>query len=96
MSESQLIHLLTISTIILFVVAIVSIILLTVLFKQNNELSMMNKIVFENEQDLANKLDEAVNALIETNNTLIGHNPDGKFNIQISLNRKVIKAITEK
>jgi uncharacterized membrane protein affecting hemolysin expression len=90
MSESQLIHLLAISTIILFVIAIVSIILLTVLFKQNNELRRMNMIVFENEQHLANQLDEVVNALEQTNNTLIGLN-DSKFNIQIKLNRLAIR-----
>lgn len=92
MSESQLIHLLAISTIILFVIAIVSIILLTVLFKQNNKLHEMNCICFSNEQDLANKLEEAVNALEQTNNTLIGMQ-DIRFNIQIQLNRNVIKAI---
>lgn len=92
MSESQLIHLLAISTIILFVIAIVSIILLTVLFKQNNTLHQMNAICFSNEQDLANKLEEAVNALEQTNNTLIGMQ-DIRFNIQIQLNRNVIKAI---
>lgn len=90
MSESQLIHLLAISTIILFVIAIVSIILLTVLFKQNNELRRMNMIVFENEQHLANQLDEVVNALEQTNNTLIGLN-DSRFNIQIKLNRLAIR-----
>jgi uncharacterized membrane protein affecting hemolysin expression len=90
MLEPQTPHLFLISTIILLVLFLVALVLLIVLFKQNNELRRMNMIVFENEQHLANQLDEVVNALEQTNNTLIGLN-DSKFNIQIKLNRLAIR-----
>lgn len=91
MSESNEIFLT--ATIFLLFIVIVSIIVFIFLVKQNIELKRLNDFYSQREKDLSEMLEEATNALEQTNNNMIGNNPNGKFNIQITLNRSIIKNV---
>lgn len=93
MSESQIIHLLVIGVFILVSLLCVLIIIALKLSKNNNELIEIADTAFSNEQQLKNDLEEVVNALHSTNHFLIAYNENGRFNISITQNRRMIKRI---
>ena len=60
------------------------------LFKNNKELTDITETCFENEQRLANKLENVHTALKDTNIDLQRHNQEHIFNIRIRLNNGIL------
>jgi len=60
------------------------------LFKNNKELTDITETCFENEQRLANKLENVHEALKDTNIELQRHNQEHIFNIRIRLNNGIL------
>ena len=94
MSDSQTIHLLVIAIFILCFLLTALIITALHFSKKNNDLVEIADTVFANEQQLKNDLEEVINALYQTNHLLIAYNDNGRFNISIEQNRRMIKRIS--
>jgi hypothetical protein len=60
------------------------------LFRDNKFLSSMAHESFENEQRLANKLENNHTALKDTNDELQRNNQDGRFSIRIRANNGIL------
>lgn len=60
------------------------------LFKDNKELTEITETCFENEQRLANKLENVHTALKDTNIELQRHNQEHIFNVRIRLNNGIL------
>lgn len=81
-------------TLIIFILVAICLFLLMVIFfirKHNTELIEITEQTFENEQRLANKLDNTYKALTNSNIWLEKLNGDGSLNIIVKQNKGILK-----